>query len=244
MASICLTCAAASFIPLTVFSPLLFLRGWKVLLSTWGLWGFVIGQGLCFLLDIAGGLHDWLRDMLSPRQQHSHSNLAQHTPEILSTPSLSRRQSHSEAQVRHIGHQWTLPSTLSRTSSVKFVAPSQQPSLPASRRASSTMDNDDALHIARAFRESARPDHYMYDLSLDGASRLSSRRSSRATSTVDLELPDTPMESGNATPRKARSRTGSFTFTANAFPSRNVSTSSLASVPESTRRHKWTRTGG
>ncbi|CAK1360947.1 unnamed protein product [Cercospora beticola] len=221
-----LAVAAFLFIPALLASPIVFLRNPKLSLCIWGAWLYIIIEGLHYLLDAV-----WLL-FVRPRPRI-----------VFHEQSPPRVQPRRFAETAPQSHTPPLPTVLSRANSGKFTFPAQDTSSPTSRKASSTLSLEEILQMKNTVRNNGEVDIFDYDLDLEGPSRLSSRRSSRAASTVDLRSSETSLESGAATPRLSRSRTGSFTHISN-LPSRNTSTSSLSAVPESLKRHKRARTDG
>ncbi|KAF2207836.1 hypothetical protein CERZMDRAFT_102103 [Cercospora zeae-maydis SCOH1-5] len=242
LACFMLTAAAFAFIPLTIASPFMLLRP-TLLLSIWGVWLFIFAEGSSFLLDSVRLAFTRPRYTLDFHQRPSPARRAEPASKSPTTPLPTVYEFEPEIPENCTRADMTPPASHSRANSIKSARPAQDTSSPTSRRASSTLDLDEILQMKNSLRDKDRNDYYKYDLSPEGPSRLSSRRSSRAASSVDLRLSDNSAESGIATPKLSRSRTGSFTHTSN-LPSRTGSTTSLGNVPESSRRHKRARTDG
>ncbi|PIA98925.1 hypothetical protein CB0940_03634 [Cercospora beticola] len=242
-----LAVAAFLFIPALLASPIVFLRNPKLSLCIWGAWLYIIIEGLHYLLDAVWLLfvrprprivfHEQSPPRVQPRR------FAETAPQSHTPPLPTVYEFEPEIPESCTRTDVTPPNRLSRANSGKFTFPAQDTSSPTSRKASSTLSLEEILQMKNTVRNNGEVDIFDYDLDLEGPSRLSSRRSSRAASTVDLRSSETSLESGAATPRLSRSRTGSFTHISN-LPSRNTSTSSLSAVPESLKRHKRARTDG
>lgn len=235
----CLALAGLTILPLLLLSPLVIMCGGpQALLGTWGIWFALLVYGLGYSMCSGALLYDWTYRRTIQRRQH----LAEKRARIAAEKLFVARSSPSTPTALAPGPRPILtprtPTTIaSRPSSIRFATPAQLPSTPSSRRPSLVAaEHDEALHLASTFRANIRENdtHYKYDVSLDGASRLSSRRPSRAG--TDLSA---AMGSGSATPRIARSRAGSFSFDFGAMtPSRNGSTSNLMPGSDSSKRQK------
>ncbi|GIZ36775.1 hypothetical protein CKM354_000024200 [Cercospora kikuchii] len=242
-----LAVAAFLFIPALLASPIVFLRSPKLSLGIWGAWLYIIIEGLHYLLDAVRLLFVRRPPALVFHQESPprppRRRFAEVAPRIPTPPLSTVYEFEPEIPESCKRTDVTPPARLSRRNSGKFTFPAQDTGSPTSRGTSSTLSLEEILQMKNTVRNSGGVDIFDYDLDPEGPSRLSSRRSSRAASTVDLRSSETSMESGAATPRLSRSRTGSFTHISN-LPSRNTSTSSLSAVPESLKRHKRARTDG